>query len=143
MIPIAAVALFAGYHPPEPPPPEYVFVRDTARRVDFGRQGAIYIGRLDADGNFHEEKRFSYNHHGSRRMGSFISIGRWGPAYEYRAGTLVKGVINDDGVFVPDPQAPAVPFWQYKYSPTAVPIWNLPGTFQKKEPPGKSNGEKK
>jgi hypothetical protein len=74
--PAAAAALLAGYHLPEPPPAEYVFVRETSRRVGFSRQRVIYIGRLDADGNFHEEKRFNLDHHGSRRMGSFISIGR-------------------------------------------------------------------
>jgi hypothetical protein len=143
LFPAAAIALLAGYHPPEPPPPEYVFVRDTARRVGFYRQRVEYIGRLDADGNFHVEKRFSIDKPGSRRMGTYTRIGKRGPAYEYRAGTLVKGVISGDGVFVPDPEAPAVPFWQYKYSPTAIPIWNLPGTFQKKDPPGGPKAEKK
>jgi hypothetical protein len=143
MIPIAALALLAGYHPPEPPPAEYVFVRDTARRVGFNRRGVRYVGTLDADGNFYEEGRFSNKQPGSPLLGRYTRIGKPGPAYEYRAGTLVKGAINGDGVFVPDADAPAIPFWQYKYSPTATPIWNLPGTFQKKDPPGGGKAEKK
>jgi hypothetical protein len=151
LFPAAAVALFAGYHPPEPPPAEYVFVRDTDRWVGLYRGGTIYIGKLDADGKFHDSVRIDHNkrYSGMEREGkkyaliSWPELDRLRPAYEYRAGTLVKGVINSDGVFVPDPEAPAIPFWQYKYSPTAPPIWNLPGTFQKKEPPGGAKAEKK
>src|SRR5947209_8384777 len=92
----AAVALCAGYHPPEP---EYVFVPVTARRVGFRRQRVLFIGTLDADGNFHEERRYGPDHLGSRNKGLLTSIGRRGPAYELRAGKLVKGEINTDGVF--------------------------------------------
>jgi hypothetical protein len=127
-----AIVLFAGYHPPEPPPAEYVFVPDTGRRVGFYRQRVTYIGKLDADGNFHAEERISIDQIGSL-MTRFTRIGKWGPAYEYCAGKLVKGVINTDGVFVPDPQAPVIQFKDYRYSPTAIPIWNLPGSFKKKD----------
>ena len=124
----AAVALCVGYHPREP---EYVFVPDTARRVGFYRQRAEYIGRLDADGKFHEEMRIGLHDFGSFKEGTFTVIGRRGPVYEFRAGKLVKGVIDSDGVFVPDPDAPVIRFQDYKYDSTAIPIWNLPGYFKK------------
>jgi hypothetical protein len=126
----AAVALCAGYHPPEP---EYVFIPDTARRVVIFRQQMSFFGTLDTDGNFHEELRIGFEKSGSFQKGTCTPIGRRGPAYEYRAGKLVKGVIGTDGMFVPDPNAPVTHFINYKYSPDAVPIWNLPGYFMRKD----------
>ena len=92
-----------------------------------------YYGKLDADGNFHEELRIGDGQGGSFQIGTVTPIGNRGPAYEYRAGRLVKGVIDDDGAFVPDPNAPVTHFINYKYSPGAVPIWNLPGSFMRRD----------
>jgi hypothetical protein len=126
----AALVLCLGYHPPEP---EYVFVPDTARKVGFYRRQVEYIGTLDADGNFREEVRIAIDQRGPIMHGTFTPIGKWGPAYEYRTGRLVKGVINSDGVFVPDPNAPVILFRDYRYDSAAIPIWNLPGYFMRRE----------
>jgi hypothetical protein len=124
----AAVALGVGYHPREP---EYVYVPDTAREVGFHRQRVLFIGTLDADGNFYVERQYDDDQPGSRKIGRLTWIGKWGPAYELRAGKLVKGEIDGAGVFVPDPWAPVIRFQDYRFSPDAIPIWNLPGYFKK------------
>jgi uncharacterized protein (TIGR03067 family) len=52
--------------------------------------------------------------------------------------------LTTEGNFVPETDSSIVKFEDYKYSPDAIPIWNLPGTFMKKDEAalqGKWSGE--
>ncbi len=48
-----------------------------------------------------------------------------------------------DGRFVPDVGAKIIHFNDYRYAPSAIHIWNLPGYFKKKEPAGAAKDQKK
>jgi hypothetical protein len=131
-IPIAAAALFAGYHPP---PAEYVFVKDVARHVGIRRGPHMLIGTLDANGNFLESLRVPA---GASLSGvpPFTVINSSGPptpVYEYRSGRLIKGELATDGSFVPEIGSAVIKFEDYRYRPDALLIWNLPGYFMDRD----------
>ncbi|HEY1381904.1 MAG TPA: hypothetical protein VGF55_34205 [Gemmataceae bacterium] len=109
------------------------------------RGTAIVIGKLDAQGDFHESERDDLRWTGpvvSQPDGSvwvqghlirpYSNITVRGPAFEYRSETLVRGTM-DTGVFVADPKAPTIRFQDYKYSPKEPRIWNLPGYFMRRD----------
>src|SRR5262249_9723964 len=96
---------------------EYAFVPDTDRLVEIRRGDIMLVGKLDADGNFLEERRFD----GPTSAGTKPSVllnGKPGLAYEYRAGRLIKGEIRADGNFVPEAGSTVILFKDYRYSPT-------------------------
>src|SRR5262249_33357830 len=105
--------------PGAPPPPagdsEYVFVPNTDRYVTIERGDIELLGKLDSDGYFLESARFS--RHGFASAGTKPSVlinGNPGPAYEYRSGRLIKGVIRADGNFVPDIGSKVILFKDYR-----------------------------
>jgi hypothetical protein len=53
--------------------------------------------------------------------------------YEYRSGRLILGVMTAEGHFLPDVGSTVIKFGDYKYGPEAVPIWNLPGNFMRRD----------
>lgn len=58
--------------------------------------------------------------------------------YEYRTGILVPMYINDKNKLIPEVGGKIIDFKDYKYSPTARRIYNLPGRFVlKKDEPAK------
>ncbi|HEX4613102.1 MAG TPA: hypothetical protein VH092_33245 [Urbifossiella sp.] len=134
---LAPVILFAhlgGYATAaDPPAPAYRFVPNTDRWVQVARGETILLGKLDAAGNLEET--------GRRRVGEPVMsgparwyypinfVGRPKKAYEYRSGVLVPGELHPDGNFVPTVGGAIMRFDDYRYSPGATPIWNLPGTF--------------
>jgi hypothetical protein len=127
------------------PREEYVFVRDTDRVVAIKRGGDLLIGKLDADGNFLQEKV---------RPGAGLGPSSWPPpiinmtflgpepVYEYRSGRLIKGELNADGNVVPEVGSKVIRFEDYRYS-TGVRIWNLPGYFKMKDKVGDKKDDKK
>ena len=52
----------------------------------------------------------------------------------YRSGTLIRGIIDDEGDFIPDVGSTVIDFKDYKYSSRAPRIYNLPGKFVQKQP---------
>jgi uncharacterized protein (TIGR03067 family) len=119
---------------PAPPPEEYVFVEDTDRWVGIWKGDVHLVGKLDANGDFTQTYRFEF---GAAMSASFTLINHPGPkaknVYEFRSGRLIKGDLMTEGNFVPETGSSIVKFEDYKYSPDAIPIWNLPGTFMKKD----------
>jgi hypothetical protein len=63
------------------------------------------------------------------------------PVYEFCAGSLILGTLDDDGNFIPKEVSTIIRFSDYKPGPGAIPIYNLPGKFErvgeKKEADGK------
>ncbi|MGL6075280.1 MAG: hypothetical protein ACRC8S_14070 [Fimbriiglobus sp.] len=123
--------------------PSYVYVPAFHRTVGIALPtGAIAYGKLDASGEF----VFSHRLPDSDPPGDFAICGsgpswmqprflRWGAAepykaYELRSGMLIPGTIETSGRFVPTSGAKIISFADYKYSPEAPKIWNLPGDFQ-------------
>ena len=49
--------------------------------------------------------------------------------FEFRAGRLIPGHLNEKYCFVPDTDAPVINFSDYHYSTSAPRIYNLPGKF--------------
>ena len=131
----------------------YEYVEDTAPFVEMHRGKFLSIGKLDAAGNFIADKRwlnltggFSavpvdrfVNASSIKRMkqetnGHIVVKIFVEPVYEYRSGTLIRGIIDDEGDFIPDVGSTVIDFKDYKYSSRAPRIYNLPGKFVQKEP---------
>jgi uncharacterized protein (TIGR03067 family) len=140
---------------PAPAPEEYVFVRDTDRWVGMVkkeiRKGKIstaeirLVGKLDANGDFTQVYRFETP---PSMSPNYTLINLPGPkpkkVYEFRSGRLIKGELTTEGNFVPETSSTIIKFESYEFSPDAIPIWNLPGTFMKKDEAalqGKWSGE--
>lgn len=136
---------FAGVPAPRV---EFLVVRDCDRRVGFLREGAMHIGTFDADGGFHEVETLNIRNQSSiklkqvgeewidnRLSGPYTNVSWRGPAFEYKAGRLVSGEVNSQGVFVPgNATANRIgDFRDYLPGPNAPPIWNLPGYFMRRD----------
>lgn len=127
------------------PREEYVFAPDTGRWVGVWRNVAqpggaggrvLLVGKLDADGVFYEMHRhLAPPADGPEYAVILPALGDGRPAYEYRAGRLIRGKLRD-AAFVPDEGSKVIPFSDYHYGPGAPPVWNLPGRFVKKGAPG-------
>ena len=128
------IAAAAGVSRP-PAADEYVFVEDTDRTVIIIRGGSVYEGKLDRRGEFLGKLTGKLTDTTPLR-GDIIARGgaKAVPAYEYRSGRLIKGVIDVEGNFVPDVGVKVTDFKDYRYAPDAPRIWNLPGRFEKKNP---------
>jgi hypothetical protein len=127
------------------PPDEYVFV-PYRPLIALMRDGAYDFGRFDERGNFVAEKRVHVKDL-DREIGWRVAYAIWyvpkpNEVYEFRSERLIKGTLEKDFNFVPHVGATVIHFKDYKYSPDAIRIWNLPGYFEKKPPP-KPQGEAK
>ncbi len=123
------------------PAAEYVFVPDVSIRYRHYLGENTCLGKLDANGTF--------IHDMTTINSKFGLIG--GPSklieaktpnekvYEYRSGVLVPMYINDKNKLIPEVGGKIIDFKEYKYSPTARRIYNLPGRFVLKN----QQGEKK
>jgi hypothetical protein len=126
----------------------YEFVPDPARCVEVRRRDGDWefwsLGTLDAAGHFLPDKDY-LNRTGLKPDGApaavLLNRDGLGPVYEYRSGRLVRGTIDGRLNFVPEVSSKVVSFQDYSYgakdsrfAPDPLPIWNLPGTFRKKEP---------
>lgn len=122
----------------DPPKEQYVFVEDTGRWVAVIRPKLYLIGKLDQNGNFIHQYKYEAIPPGLN-LGfpppPTINYTREKPkkVYEFRSGVLVPGEIRPDGSFVPEAGGKIIRFTDYQYTPTARPIWNLPGVFVTEE----------
>lgn len=117
----------------EPPKERYRFVEDTERWVAVFRGELQLLGKLDKNGDFVHEYKF--------KKGAGWNLGFPPPpiindpglkpkkVYEFRSRMLIPGELQPDGAFVPEAGGRIIHFKDYEYSPTATPIWNLPGVF--------------
>jgi hypothetical protein len=95
---------------------------------------AMRLGQLTAEGAFKERTRIPSRDGMTLYSGPpFTLLNGSGVhgwlMYELRGKSLVPGRMSEDGVFVVDKSEKAIPFDEYEFSPTARPIWNLPGRF--------------
>ena len=130
MFPAAALTLASLVLPPAP----HVYVPDTDRFVYFRQSSYLLTGRLDSAGHFNELSR-------TEAVGGVFQITRVYPrhlvdgwnspvlVYELRYRRLIPGIMCR-GEFTPDLDARPIRFTDYHYTPTARPIWNLPGSFR-------------
>src|ERR1700687_3858084 len=119
---------------PAPPPEEDVFVKDSDSWVAIGKVQVRLVGKLDANGEFTQTHRYEVGH---SKAPPYTLINFPGPkpknVYEFRSGRLIKGELTTEGNFVPETSSTIIKFEDYEFSPDAIPIWNLPGTFMKKD----------
>jgi hypothetical protein len=115
---------------------EYVFVQDTERYVGVFRGQDFLLGKLNAEGDFIQTARYARDARLSQ-IPHYTGLNglREKPikAYEFRSGRLIKGELGTDGSFIPEAGSTVLLFKDYHYSPDAIPIWNLPGRFEKKK----------
>lgn len=121
------------------PVPVYEFVPAPDRLVGIMRRdGTILIGKFDADGEFTQTAVEKAGPRLGPMTWQFVgSSGSLKPelVYELRSGTLILGTLTGNGPFIPKVGAAVIRFVNYKYSPSAPRIWNLPGYFYA-VPPG-------
>ena len=140
-----AAALLAGgtlarqSTPPSAPAERYVFVENTDVWVGVIRGEACLIGKFDKNGDFtHEIKRKSVGG-GSAGIPAHGVVNAAGSTprkvYEFRSCVLIPGELRKDGNFVPEVGGKIIAFADYKYTPEATRIWNLPGGFVLEKPP--------
>ena len=117
-------------------PEDYVFVPNTDHEYGLVRNVAgvkwLLIGKFDPAGNFLDSERQNRNEiwfAGSRAVDLRNCFGTVKQVYEFRSGVLIPGTILLDGNFVPEVGGNIIRFSDYKYSPDARLIWNLPGWF--------------
>jgi len=137
LIAVGAFALFAEIGTSAPVPPvEYVFVEDTQRTVGILRGQRLLIGYLNSNGTFVETSRQSRNGFLSPApLYTLLNPQSLKPrqVYEFRARRLIKGALAPEGEFTPEIGSKVISFNDYQYSPSALPIWNLPGYFVPKK----------
>jgi hypothetical protein len=106
---------------------KHVYKEDVDRKVALVYGDRVRIGKLDAEGTFVEEYK-------APLINKPLKLKE--PVYEYRSGVLVRGILNDEGDFVPDAgdKSEIIRFKDYKYTKDALRIYNLPGKFVEKPP---------
>jgi hypothetical protein len=117
-------------------PTKYEFVKDTNRLVGFTRGDYFLTGRFDENGDLVFENQIklgpigSFTYSGSKYE-TLESTKPGTIVYEFRSQQLILGQIGKRGEFVPKTGEKIIGFATYQFSSKAIPIWNLPGTFQK------------
>ncbi len=115
--------------PSQPPGTEYVFIPEPNKFVNWQIGKRQCYGNLDSDGNFLPD--FSLD-------GKPVSGPGWllqgvkdkQLLYEYRSGLLVPMVYERQRGVIPEIGGKIIDFKDYKYSPSARLIYNLPGYFR-------------
>ncbi len=126
---------------------QYVPMPD--RYVGLYTAEALVVGKLTADGKFTTTVQYVAQDGVILIISGPMFTDLNGPdvvarpvVYHLDGKTLTPGRVTRDGTFTEDPKGKAIPFAEYVYSPTAPPIWNLPGRFlplgidPDKRPPG-------
>src|SRR5439155_18230012 len=116
---------------------EYVFVYDLRRSVKIVRGEHQSLGKLDMAGDFTPEKPFINEKRHEQRSDEPDYVVINAPAqkgvYEFRSDLLshrlIPGDIDDNGNFIPELGCRIIDFKDYRYSPTAHTIYNLPVKF--------------
>jgi hypothetical protein len=119
---------------------EYVFVENLDRIVAINRGKWTIVGRLDRDGNLVPMSDGTFEVLRKNQPASGIGfeaiinarIARKEPVFEFSAGKLIKGVLDEEGVFIPEANSKVIEFKDYRYSKDTPRIYNLPGRFEKK-----------
>ncbi|MCI0640613.1 MAG: hypothetical protein L0Y72_00180 [Gemmataceae bacterium] len=134
---------------PKKSEPEYEFRLDVKRILVLFSKDYFEVGRLNADGRFIPQ--------GPRRPNGFnspledfeevINSPRFSsePVYEFRSAHLIKGVLMEDCVFVPELGSKVIDLESYlkDYDPKKSPrIYNLPGRIVKKGEPEQAKKKK-
>jgi hypothetical protein len=116
----------------------YEFVIQPGKRASFLLTPRTIVGWLDEQGNFHwDPDRFqpdsaaAFGPRGPALMNAAYRARE--PVFEYRSARLIPGIIDERCNFVPDLEGVVADFRDYRYSPDARRIYNLPGKFVKKE----------
>ena len=116
---------------------EYEFVPDTSQLVMVIQGETESVGKLDAAGNFIPDKRwFQFKKGQPLSLVPYTTvINPDGPTqvYEFRSGRLIPDSIDEKCNFVPTVGGRIIDFKDYRYSPKAPKIYNLPGKFVPKE----------
>jgi len=131
---LAATACVKSLSAAPVPAQEYTFVPNTGRWVEVIRGEYKMIGKLDREGNFVPTYIYPITAELScapaRKPLTSPSL-QPRKVYEFRSGRLIQGELLKSGNFVPDLGCAVMRFDDYKFSPEAIPIWNLPGDFTK------------
>jgi hypothetical protein len=119
----------------------YQFAQDLAPYVGVLRHGKVWLGHLDAAGNFLPEPRVAPLDPGAPFSGpQYVVINKPTrpnePVYEYRSATLIRGVLDNEGNFIPEIGTKVISIKEFQYGPNALRIYNLPGKFVKKSVDG-------
>jgi hypothetical protein len=134
---ITGTVFLIGFLPiPRPTQDEYEFKLDSDRVVVIMRGDYYLFGKLDKSGDFAETGKASITSGLSAGSSAILNhpFIRGRAVYEYRSGRLIKGMLDRSGAFVPEVSSKVIDFKDYRYSPDAIHIWNLPGTFVPKNP---------
>jgi hypothetical protein len=133
---IALPALFGTPRPEAVAAPapaiEYIFVPEPNKRAKhMWVDGRLDAGTIDSTGEFHMT---GHEDPPNDHYGPFVM---YHPkpirAYEFRSGKLVPGTLMPEGKFVPEPGAKVIWLEDYKPERGFVYIWNLPGTYMRKD----------
>lgn len=117
-------------------PANYRFVERLDRYVAQVTRDRFKLGRLSREGNFVVTRDVPVDGFDSGPPFVVLPSGSLRPHqfYELRGQWLVLGWM-DNGTFTADAPPQKLKFTEYKYTPWAVPIWNLPGYFEFAPPP--------
>jgi len=119
----------------DPPKLRYVFVENTDHWVEIIRSEWQLTGKLDKNGDFVFESKLKKGHPAisapstSGVINNPASALKAKKVFEFRSGLLIPGEVQPGGRFVPEAGGKIILFKDYEYTPTATPIWNLPGVF--------------
>jgi hypothetical protein len=144
--PLLAIIVFAiptlpisgrGDVVPAPASQQYVFVQHLDRIVAVRRGFWVSYGQLNADGELIADGK----HHAGRREANLpyrlianeLTYEQPKACYELHSGRLIKGAMTKAGSFVPEEGSTVIRFEDYHYAPDALPIWNLPGYFTRRD----------
>ncbi len=139
---LCTVAIWSRSSGAPVPQDEYDFVPIAERTFRFLRSGELLLVTVDAQGDVARTETFPATSISLPRHELIVYL-KPTRAYEYRSGRLILGTMMPDGRFVPDVGAKIIHFNDYRYAPSAIHIWNLPGYFKKKEPAGAAKDQKK
>jgi hypothetical protein len=126
---------------------EYVYQEGLGDDVHYIRgYGMAYRGKLDTAGNFiPQDTGTTYVGFYSGSPLNIVNVPRpRGPGivdntelvYEFRSDYLILGTLNLAGDFIPAGGSKVIRFSDYRYSPDAPRIYNLPGRFVEKPAEG-------
>jgi hypothetical protein len=126
--------MFAALGSTLPGANRYVYIENTSRSVCIIRGAWNACGHLDARGKLTVTQwvlNGQVSFVGGVKIGERLNAHplRGKPLYELRSGRLVPGTFDDEGMFVPEIGGKVINFAEYRYTPTAPKIWNLPGHF--------------
>ena len=112
----------------------YKFILDNERWVamQFGQTHSI--GKLDRFGNFVPDRRWVSVRGATSGNPPYTLINAGPrPAYEFRSGRLILGELTESGNFVPKTGSKVVLLEDYRPGEDVLPIYNLPGRFEKSQ----------